>query len=221
MHPIILPPRALAGVHHPHCSSASPAWCVSSIGLWHLQGLIRQAKKSGLSTSGVRGKHNVPLGHTVPIIGISVCKKAGLRRLTTGFQQCFPWSSHTLCMTSETTYFHFKIHVVVTSWWDWVAAVKYDTKLLILCMAQCIIIITLVLLCLWFRRPRRGFQNWARWMPGTGWEAGNQTRAAPQTVTMKTDVRPQETVQKRPVSDTCHFPPAQTLAWTQIILPLL
>lgn len=79
----------------------------------------------------------------------------------------------------------------------------------------------LLLLCLCFRRPRRGFQNWARWRPGTSWEVGNQTRAAPQTVMMKTDVKPRETVQKRPVSDTWEFPPAQTLTRAQIILLFL
>lgn len=79
---------------------------------------------------------------------------------------------------------------------------------LILSISQCVI--NPVLLCLWFRRPRRGFQNWARWRSGRRWAVGKQRREAAQTVMMKMDVKPQEMVRARPVSNTCPTPYAQT-----------
>lgn len=54
---------------------------------------------------------------------------------------------------------------------------------------------------MWFRRPRRGFQNWVRWRPGKSSAVGKQRRAAAQTVMMKMDVKLQETVKARPVSN--------------------
>lgn len=59
----------------------------------------------------------------------------------------------------------------------------------------------------WYRRPRRGFQNWARRRHGTNWAVGKQRRAAAQTVMMKMDVKPQEMVKAKPVSNTCPPPP--------------
>lgn len=69
-------------------------------------------------------------------------------------------------------------------------------------------VINLVLLCLWPRRPRRGFQNWARWRPGMSWAV--EKRAAARTVMMKMDVKPQETIKARHVSKTCLPSHAQT-----------
>lgn len=77
---------------------------------------------------------------------------------------------------------------------------------LLLCISQNGI--NLKLLCLWFRRPMRGFPNWVRWRPGMSLAAGKRRRAAPQTVMTKMGVKPQETVKVRPVSNSCPLPHA-------------
>lgn len=47
------------------------------------------------------------------------------------------------------------------------------------------------------------------------WAVGKHRRAAPQTAMMKMDVKPQETVKAKPVSNTCPLLHSQTLTYTR------